>query len=183
MNSHLLSVVLRELVPLPDSVISQIVLFNSHPVADIFRELEDSDYGRLQSYMIDCLKLPRNILVYNRDVFKRITQEKLVSLSNNSPVIGIVMASQQIRRVECLTIFHNTLYYSRHPPTSPVIVHNNPLVIHRTEPKTRRKRTLASNLSTSQLLLCCEAIKNNNDRCSNLKKDGTNYCRTHKNRI
>jgi hypothetical protein len=183
MNSHPLSVVLRELVPLPDSVISQIVLFNSHPLADIVRELENTDYGRLQSYMIDCLNLPKNILVYNRVVFKRITQEKSASIMTNSRLIGIIMASEQISRIQCLTMFHNTLYCSRHPPAIPVMVHNNPIVIHRTEPRTRGKRALASQLSSSQLLLCCEAIKNNNDRCSNLKKDGTNYCRIHKNRI
>ena len=181
---HPLTVMLRELIPLPDSVISQIVLFNSHPLADMFRELENTDYGRLQTYMIDSLKLPKNILVYNKDVFKRITKEKSVKLvSESNTWWGILMASQQIRHVECLTIFHNTLYHSRHPPTSPVIVRDNPLVIHRSEPKTRRKRTLASQLSTSQLLLCCEAITNNSSRCSNRKKDRTNYCGKHKNRI
>ena len=179
---HQITVLLRELsTPLPDSVISQIVLFNSHPIADIVRELEKADYGKLENYIIGCLSLPKNILLYNRDVFRRITRDKSSSIYNNAQFLGIIMASEQIKRVNCLTTFYNTLYYSRHP--DPVIVHNNPIVVHRTEPKTRRKRALASELSSFQLLLCCEATKKNVDRCTNRKKDGTNYCGTHKNRI
>lgn len=175
---HEITVLLRELTtPLPDSVIGKIVLFNRHPIADIVRELENADYGKLENYIIDSLSLPKNILLYNRDVFRRITRDKSYSIFYNAQFLGLIMASEQISRVNCLTVFYNTRYFSRHPP---VIVHSNPIVIHRTEPKTRRKRALSSELSS---LLCCEAIKKDNDRCTNRKKDGTNYCGKHKNRI
>jgi hypothetical protein len=80
MNSHPLAVILREFIPLPDSVISQIILFNSHPIADIVRQLEKTDYGVWGNFIkitIKNAKVSKNILEYNRVVLRIITQEKI----------------------------------------------------------------------------------------------------------
>ena len=177
---HPIAFFLRELIPLPDSVISKIALFTSHPIADIVRELDNIDYGGWDEFIkitIKSAKIPKNILEYNRVVFNRIRRENLESICINASSIGFIMTAQQIGRFETLSTFHNNIYCSRHP-SHPTIVDSNPIVILGIELKKNTKRAWHI-----QLLCRCEAIKKNNVRCSYLKRDGTNYCGIHKNRI
>ena len=177
---HPLAFFLSGFLPLPDSIISKIALFTSHPIADIVKKLNNIDYGEWGEFIkitIKMAKMPKNILEYNRVVFKRITRENLESIYINAQSIGFIMAAQQIGHFETLSTFHNNIYCSRHP-SHPTIVDSNPIVILGIELKKNTKRAWHS-----QLLCRCEAIKKNNVRCSYLKRDGTNYCGTHKNRI
>lgn len=148
------------LLLLPDSIINRILLFNSHPVADMLKIANDN--SELEKRVINELQLPKNILLYNKGTFNRIIRDKSISIINDNRQLGFIVSSDQIRLIQCLNYIYNGRYYSRNP-----------------QPQPKQYPAIVIDKRSHY----CEAIKKNRNKCENRKKEGSKYCGIHKNML
>lgn len=100
---------------LPESIINYILLFNSHPTADIMRELKDNKHSsRMGDLIISRLNLPTYILHFSKASFEHIVRVKSVSIINRSRELGIDESSDQLRLMQSLSMLFNC-YVVRKP--------------------------------------------------------------------
>jgi len=95
---------------LPESIIKHILLFNSHPIADILRE-HNKNRSRMGDLIIGRLNLPIYILHFSKASFERFVRAKSLAILNNSRELGIIESSDQLRLIQSLSMLFN-LHYS-----------------------------------------------------------------------
>jgi hypothetical protein len=88
---------------LPESIISYILLFNSHPIADILRE-HNKNRSRMGDLIIGRLNLPIYILHFSKASFERFVRAKTVAILNRSSELGIIESSDQLRLMQSLSM-------------------------------------------------------------------------------
>lgn len=100
---------------LPESIINYILLFNSHPNADIIRELKDKHRSTMGDMIISRLNLPTYILYLSKAGFDQIVIVKSLAILNRSNELGITESCEQLRLIQCLSMLFYQVYYSRTP--------------------------------------------------------------------
>ena len=102
---------------LPESIINYILLFNSHPNADIIRELKDKHRSTMGDMIISRLNLPTYILYLSKAGFDQFVLVKSLAILNRSQSneLGITESCEQLRLIQCLSMLFYQVYYSRTP--------------------------------------------------------------------
>ena len=95
---------------LPESIINYILLFNSHPTADIIREARDCGHNsRMGNLIINRLNLPKCILHFSKVSFDHFVRVKSLAILNNSLELGIIESSDQLRLIQSLSMLFNCI--------------------------------------------------------------------------